>query len=484
VTQLRSGAATDVGLVRNVNQDHLLVAAPLFAVADGMGGHAAGEVASLTALEALRAAFEGRHHPDGDTGTGDTGTGDTGTGDTGTGDTGTGDTGTGDTGAGDTGAGDTGAGDTGAGEVGAGEVGAGDGAGPSGVDGIAGAVRAANRAVWEEAQANPDFRGMGTTLTAIALLGGDGRSLAVANVGDSRTYRLRNDTFEQLTVDHNLVSELVAEGQIGEEEAETHPQRHVLTRALGVSPEVDVDVITTEPEPGDRYLLCSDGLSREVADSQIASVLRRLADPDDAARELVAEAKLHGGNDNITVVVVDVLVDGAAPEGAEAAGPAVADPVEAEGKGRPGVLAGGEPALTRSERRAARRTRKPDARPRRRIVTLRVVGFFLLLVAVVGLGAAGTAWYARSGYFVGLRGDRITIFQGRPGGLLFWKPTVKQVTVYTTAAVESYHLSALKSGVQEASLAAAQHFVANLRSEAVVAGVDPSAPAPKSGGTS
>ncbi|MDA8282360.1 MAG: Stp1/IreP family PP2C-type Ser/Thr phosphatase, partial [Actinomycetota bacterium] len=253
MTTLAAGSATDVGLVRAVNQDHLLVASPLFAVADGMGGHAAGEVASETALEALRRAI--------------------------------------------------------AAELGDGRLTA---------SGMADAVHGANRAVWDEAQADPHLHGMGTTLTAVAVVEDEGRErLAVANVGDSRTYRLREGRLEQLTVDHSLVAELVAEGQIRPDEAESHPQRHVLTRALGVYPDVEVDVLTAELQPADRLLLCSDGLSRELTDEQIASLLRRFADPTEAARELVANAKRNGGNDNITAVVVDVLA-GAAPTDADA----------------------------------------------------------------------------------------------------------------------------------------------------------------------
>jgi hypothetical protein len=316
-------------------------------------------------------------------------------------------------------------------------------------------------------------------------------------VGDSRTYRLRGDAFEQLTVDHSLVAEMVAGGQIAEQEAETHPQRHVLTRALGVYPDVDVDLLTTDPEPGDRYLLCSDGLSGEVTDAQIASILRRLADPDDAARELIAEARHHGGNDNITVVVVDVVSDA---EGGGGADPSAGrdDPAggtTTAGDGDPHTVASGsdngassvgaaaagegddpavatQPAAGRSRRqRRALRRHVVDSRPRNRPITIRVVGFFVLLVAVAAAAVGGTAWYARAGYYVGLRDGRITIYQGRPGGVLWWQPTVKQVTPYTADDVESYHLPALRSGVEEPTLRAATVYVANLRNEARAAGI-------------
>lgn len=472
MTRLVAGSATDVGLVRAVNQDHMLVAEPLFAVADGMGGHAAGEVASETALDALLGAI-GAEPPEGGWTAAELGD----------------------------------------------------------------AVRAANRAVWEEAQANPDFRGMGTTLTALALIrdGGVDR-LAVANVGDSRTYRLRGEQFQQLTIDHSLVAELVAEGQIRPDEAETHPQRHVLTRALGVYPEVEVDVLLTDLQLGDRFVLCSDGLSREVSDAQIASVLRRLADATDAARELVAMAKLHGGSDNVTVVVVDVaegdrpggdIAAGAAlqtgdgdaartggPDGADggagagepggraqpatvtiptAAGgapddtlavdlagvralldehPAPTDPAAAPAAPPAGNGTSDEEAPPKQRRlRQPRRVQRVAVGPRNRIVTVRVVVWFVALLAVLGAAYGGADWYEHAGYYVGLQSGRITIYHGRVGGLLWWRPSVVEVTGLRTSDVLSVNLNALHAGVQESSLPAARAYVRNLHRGAVTAGL-------------
>jgi serine/threonine protein phosphatase PrpC len=248
LTELRAGSATDVGRVREINQDQFLVAPPLFAVADGMGGAAGGEVASGTAIEHLRDAFV-----------------------------------------------------------------AGGEATP---ENLVEAAQAANRAVWDQAEANPEMRGMGTTLVALAQVA-DGRVAAI-NIGDSRLYVQRHGELQQVSSDHNLVSELVAEGRLSKEEAEFHPRRNIITRALGVEPEVPVDQFLLDAGPGDRFLLCSDGLFRELSDGRISSILSRLADPEEAARELVNEAYLLGGNDNITVVVVDV----AAPSEEEVAAPA------------------------------------------------------------------------------------------------------------------------------------------------------------------
>jgi serine/threonine protein phosphatase PrpC len=385
--RLRAGSATDVGLVRSNNQDRLLVADPLFAVADGMGGAAAGEVASTTAIEGLEVAFS---H-----------------------------------------------------------------AGTATPESLTEAARSANRAVWEQAEANPEMRGMGTTLVALALV--DGGRLAAVNIGDSRLYLLRGDDFRQVTSDHNLVAELVAEGRISKEEAEVHPRRNIMTRALGVDPDVDVDLFVEDPRPGDRYLLCSDGLPRELRDEHIVSILRRFADPGEAADELVDEAKRRGVNDNITAVVVDVV------ESSESA----ADSHEEK---EPTVVAAAAPAAAAAA--AADESREPISaatKPTAKMITLRVVAFVAVLVVILALTAVAIGWYARSSYFVGLRGDRVTIYQGRPGGVLWFHPTVAKRTNVTTANVLPHQIPRLRAGQQEASVADARAFVASLVAEAVAA---------------
>ena len=383
--QLRAGSATDVGLVRSSNEDRLLVASPLFAVADGMGGAAAGEVASSTAVRGLLDAFEA--------------------------------------------------------------------AGEATPQTLIAAARSANRAVWEQAEANPEMRGMGTTLVALALV--DGGRLAAVNIGDSRLYLLRADDFRQVTSDHNLVAELVAEGRISKEEAEVHPRRNIMTRALGVDPEVDVDLFVEDPQSGDRYLLCSDGLPRELRDEHIASLLRRFADPQEAAKELVDEAKLRGGNDNITAVVVDVVDT----DSAAASDTALGDDEQNE---QPSAVV----AATAAPDAAPAATETVPGKPKAKMVTLRVVGFFALLLVILGLAAAAIAWYARSSYFVGLRGDRVTIFQGRPGGVLWFQPTVSSRTGLTTAGVLPHELPKLRAGQEEATLADARRYVTSLIAEA------------------
>lgn len=400
MTVLRGGAATDVGRVRSNNQDQLLVADTLFAVADGMGGHAGGEVASLAAVEALRAAFDSN---------------------------------------------------------------------PS-ADGLADAVRGANEVVWKRAQEGRELRGMGTTLTAVALVeGGDDDLLAVVNVGDSRAYLLRDGELEQLTDDHSVPEELRRAGRLSDTEAAAHPQRNVLTRALGIEPKVEVDCFQVTPFRGDRLLLASDGLYNEVEDSDIAGVLRRVADPEEAARELVDMAKDHGGNDNITVVVVDVVDDDSRSVRASAA--VGSSPVRPSSTAtdtttsRPadpapvGHSPTGRPSASPSSRAGA-------APAPQRKVTLRAV-LFVGLVLVVLLGAVvAIAWYGRAGYFVGARADEIVIFKGRPGGLLWFKPTVAQPTGISLAEVRPGRADEIREGKEHSSLDAAERYVTNVREEA------------------
>jgi protein phosphatase len=397
VIQLQAGAATEVGRVRSNNQDQLLVTPGLYAVADGMGGHAAGEVASLTAVESLRAHFQ------------------------------------------------------------PGE----------GTQGLIAATRDANRSVWERAQSNADFRGMGTTLVAVAPVKEDSEDrLAIVNVGDSRLYLLRQGELEQLTTDHSLVQELVDDGQLSEAEATVHPQRHVLTRALGVDSEVNVDVLQLQPRKGDRLLLCSDGLPREVSDAQVASILRRFAKPKDAAQELVSAAMERGGNDNITVVVLDVVDDEGLAASASAAlesdpGVHIPSPIPPDsGKNDDAGAADSRPGRFKRYRQGE------VAAPKRRAFTIRVVGFLVLLLLLVGGAAFAVALYARGTYFVALDHGQLAIYKGRPGGLLWFRPTLADRTGVRASDVLPYRLADLGSGKEEPSLRQARAYVSSLQAEA------------------
>jgi serine/threonine protein phosphatase PrpC len=238
--RLSSFAGSDVGLARSGNEDSYLCGRTVFAVADGLGGHQGGEVASATAVAPL-AALDG--HPFADP--------------------------------------------------------------AEAAEALAGAVREANAAIIDRAAGDPALWGMGTTVTA-ATVAGD-RFLQLAHVGDSRAYLLRDGALGQLTSDHTVVGELVRRGRLTPEQAAIHPERNILTRAVGLDPGILVD--TPDPlelRPGDQVLLCSDGLTEAVDDEQIAELLAAEGDGDDACRALIDAANAAGGPDNITVVVVRI----------------------------------------------------------------------------------------------------------------------------------------------------------------------------------
>jgi protein phosphatase len=178
---------------------------------------------------------------------------------------------------------------------------------------LVGAVHLANRRIHDRAAENPELHGMGTTVCVLGTVVDDGNERLMAlNVGDSRIYHYGSGVLTQLTEDHSLVEALVRDGRLTPEEAEVHPQRNVLTRALGVEAVVEVDAWLLTPADGDRFLLCSDGLFNEITNQQIAEVLESAKDPDTAARILAERAETAGGRDNITTVVVDITGTGLA----------------------------------------------------------------------------------------------------------------------------------------------------------------------------
>ena len=239
--------ASDTGRKRRRNEDSYVVAPPLFAVADGMGGAQAGEIASKLAAAALE---------DTDLGT------------------------------------------------------------LSGEERVTSLIQEANRRVYERSNADPNASGMGTTIT-VALV--EDAGVTIGHVGDSRAYRYREGSIEQITEDHSLVNELMKSGKLSPQEAETHPQRSVITRALGTDPDVDVDSFHVEAQTGDVFLLCSDGLTTMVDDDSILGVLEQHHDDlDRATKSLVSAANRGGGEDNITVIAFAI-----SDEGETAAMPAV-----------------------------------------------------------------------------------------------------------------------------------------------------------------
>jgi PPM family protein phosphatase len=230
----RAAAVTDPGRTRRHNEDAFVIEPPLFAIADGMGGAQAGEVASRLATAALKEA----------------------------------------------------------------------GANGGGEQRIADLIQEANRRVYDRSSSDPNTSGMGTTIT-VALVEDD--RVSFGHVGDSRAYLIRQAQMEQLTEDHSLVNELLKTGKLSREEAETHPQRSVITRALGTDPDVDVDTFSVRAEDGDLFLLCSDGLTDMVSEESILDVVERnRSDIDGALRALVKAANHGGGQDNITVVAFEI----------------------------------------------------------------------------------------------------------------------------------------------------------------------------------
>ena len=231
------GSATDCGRVREVNEDALLATPPLFVVADGMGGHAAGEVASRLALASF-ASLAGEESIS--------------------------------------------------------------------VQDALEALAAGNQSILDGAAAHPEWAGMGTTVAGLALVHAAGEEhWMVFNVGDSRVYRLAGGQLTQLTVDHSEVEELLQRGMMRREEALGYAGRNVITRSLGTVPAPVPDSWIFPPVDGERFLVCSDGLTREIDDTEIADCLLHLADPEAAAAELVQRAVRAGGHDNVTVIVVD-----------------------------------------------------------------------------------------------------------------------------------------------------------------------------------
>jgi PPM family protein phosphatase len=337
---------TDTGRKRRHNEDAYVCKPPLFAVADGMGGAQAGEVASRLAAAALR-----EHPPEG-----------------------------------------------------------------GGEDRVAALIQEANRRVYEQSSENPELSGMGTTLTAAIV--DDGR-VWLGHVGDSRAYLIRDGKLEQLTQDHSLVAELTRAGKLSEEEAEIHPQRSVITRALGTDPDVEVDTLSIETRDGDLFMICSDGLTSMVEDKAILDIVNQNRKSiDRVARALVKAANRGGGEDNITVVLFEISED--AERTRETV--AVPEPEAEEEDGDEDTLSGiegvptvevGEPLDEWATDGDAPQTvvRPSPFRKRRRRRRAYWLAGFGVLVIVIGLLVFGFS----QAHFVGAQKDgHVAVYQGVP----------------------------------------------------------------------
>jgi PPM family protein phosphatase len=349
---------TDTGRQRQANEDSYFARAPLFAVADGMGGAQAGEVASGLAATAFR------------------------------------------------------------------EFHAADDLAP--VERVAAIIKEANRRIYERARADAQASGMGTTITAALVIG---ERIYIGHVGDSRAYLLRDDSLEQLTEDHSLVADLLRSGRLTPQEAETHPQRSVITRALGTDPEVEVDAYSIEAKPGDVVLLCSDGLTTMIDDEAILRLVRESSGLDAAARALVKAANRSGGEDNITAVLFRLeagepvsRTQGNGHEEVSAQDledtlsglelpSELPEPTEPTAVFRPSELAGWEPV--QAPRRATASRPAPPAQRQGR--WLRRFAFALLAVVLALAVIAAAFWGLSRANFVGANDEgRLTVYQGLP----------------------------------------------------------------------
>ncbi|HEY7150064.1 MAG TPA: Stp1/IreP family PP2C-type Ser/Thr phosphatase [Solirubrobacterales bacterium] len=335
---VEQASQSDTGRQRNANEDSYFARPPVFAVADGMGGAQAGEVASRLAAESFEAVARGEESPEAY---------------------------------------------------------------------LKAIAKTANARIHRLAQTDSSRSGMGTTLTA-ALVEED--EVGLAHVGDSRAYLFREGELKLLTSDHSLVEELRRQGRLTDEQAEGHPQRSIITRALGPEREVEVDTMTYRARPGDVYLLCSDGLTTMLREERIGEVLAESGTLDEAVKRLVREANQAGGRDNITVVAFR-LEDVKAPlgeEGATLVGPAAeeagltADRVAAAaGRSRGRTAGAASPSAAVGRKRRA---------PRLGTVA-RVLAAILVTVGL----AAVAVWGVRQIYFLGSdSGGRLALYRGLP----------------------------------------------------------------------
>jgi serine/threonine protein phosphatase PrpC len=402
--RIRVGVQTDIGRSRVRNEDAYLVNDPLFAVADGMGGHRGGHVASTLALESLQSAAGGSAAED--------------------------------------------------------------------FQHLVEQIKSANQRVLERGEADRDLRGMGTTLTAI--LASDGRA-HVAHVGDSRAYLLREGTLQQLTEDHTLVQRMVREGRLTEDEAHTHPQRSIVTRALGVDENIPIDELTLDLKEGDRLLLCTDGLSSMLERDMIQEILRSEPEPQAACDRLVGEANRAGGDDNITVVLLEVVGDEEASAGgleSAAVQRSTSQPLN-EGLDPSGDT-GFVPAVPDGDEQPP-----PPRRPRRRLNRKRAAAWSGVILVVVVAGLIGTRIYLDRQWYVGDADGRVAIYNGIPATVLGFKLAhVQESTELSAQAAERLaYWRGLEDGITAGSFEQAQSIVDRIRQD-----VQAQATTPQGGG--
>lgn len=343
-------ARSDVGLIRNNNQDSAYAGPHLLVVADGMGGAAGGDIASSIAVGRLAALDGESHGPD------------------------------------------------------------------EALDELKNAIADAHSEIVARAQNDPELSGLGTTVTALLRAGS---TLSMAHIGDSRAYLLRDGKLDQVTTDHSFVQHLVDTGRLSAADAEHHPKRSMLLRVLGdVDADVPVDISVRETRPGDRWMLCSDGLSGVVSTETLHKTLAEVEDPGDCADALVSLALAGGAPDNVTCIVGDIVDIDESPDGV---GPSTASQIvgaAADDRHRPS--AGGESAAGKASRLSAPQEHEEDESPSRwQALAPRLRPWILPVVALlVVVGAAWGAYiWTQTQYYVGVAGGSVAIFQGIPQDL-------------------------------------------------------------------
>ncbi|MGZ4590188.1 MAG: PP2C family protein-serine/threonine phosphatase [Actinomycetes bacterium] len=392
---LRYAARSDVGLLRDGNEDSGYAGPRLLVIADGMGGHAAGEVASSVAVTLLSALDE--DSPGGDL-----------------------------------------------------------------LDLLSGAVENANTHLRDMVRGDPDLDGMGTTLTALLRAGS---RFGLAHVGDSRGYLLRQGELQQITRDHTFVQSLVDEGRITAEEADHHPQRNLITNTLDGRGELDLDLSIREARVGDRYLLCSDGLSGVVSEDTLRETLTTNSRPEDAVERLVELALRGGGPDNITAIVADVVDVDAAPS----AVPVVVGAAAEDAVRRPN----GSSAAAKAAALAPPRADEPqddhdEGEPPARHRGRRVLGLVLLL-ALLGAAGFGAFRWSQTQYYVGAEGTNVAIFRGltQDVGPLHTSKVYEPQDI-ALADLPTYQRERVESDITASNLRDAHRIVGTLRAQAAI----------------
>ncbi len=370
MTHWRHAEATDTGLVRQSNQDAVYVDDSLAIVADGMGGHAAGEVASEMTIEMLHSGFVEDQT----------------------------------------------------------------------VEGLYNAINAANITVLNDARENPNHFGMGTTVIALGLTVDDEgvTSPTLCHVGDSRAYQLRDGALRQLTDDHSVAEEWVRMGRLTPEEAAVHPRRHQLTRGVGVEETIAVDVMSLHAEAGDRLLLCSDGLSNELDNDTLARLSSEPFTLEEAVVQLVDAAKEAGGRDNITAVLLEF------------------DEVTTTSTPIKRTIS----SVTPPDARSVAPTKSKGRRRSR--LTWRTPAALLLFAGVVAGAYFIVHWYAYSTYYLGNDGGYVAVYQGQPGGVLWFKPMDVHNTKYKISTLRPTDQSQLAQTISEPTLSSAQNYATYL----------------------